>query len=75
LISNIRHKIPVYRNIDLRCPQVTSLEIFDEDCKELSTDFLNSDWEELDKSFEKGFFYAELKDQITPKTHYFCIKV
>jgi len=52
LISNIRHQIPVYRNIDPRCPKVTTFEIFDEDCKELSADFINSDWEELNKSFE-----------------------
>jgi len=45
LISKIRHKIPKYSNKDTRCPKVSTLEVYDEECKELSADFVNSNWD------------------------------
>jgi len=70
---NIRFKIPLYSNLDLDCPAVSSQQIYENDCTTLSTAFENSN--NLIPSLQNGFLYANLADITTPKTYSFCLKI
>ena len=62
--SNINFKAPNYIEIDVNCPAVESIKIYEKNCSTISAEFESSN--DLMSSLSNGLLYAKLVNEQAP---------